>query len=150
MKKTIKCSLLLVLVSISGFILPLKAQDATKELASFTKKFQHAYNSKDDKALKMLYTDDAVRVTADGTTSTGCEAIVAQFRDYFNENKVTLALKQDKVETTGDGATTATGTYHITGTSKTGEKIDRSGRYTNTVVKVNGHWKIAKTVLTAI
>ena len=147
MKKTIKHSLLLMLVSVSGFMLPLKAQDATKELVGFTKKFQEAYNRKDDKALKMMYVDDAVRTAADGTVSTGSEAIVAQFKEFFDANKVTLALKQDKVETAADGSTTATGSYHVTGTSKTGEKIDRKGTYTNSVVKVDGHWKISKSML---
>jgi len=150
MKQTIKLSLLAAIASITAFITPLKAQDATKELAVFTKKFQAAYNSKDDKALKMMYTDDATRTAADGTISNGSEAIVAQFRDYFTENKVMLDLKQTKVETQTDGSAIATGTFQVTGTSKTGEKIDRKGGYTNTVVKANGHWKIAKSVLTAM
>jgi len=150
MRKIIQRSLLLAMVSLTAFLAPLKAQDAAKELAGFTKKFQAAYNSKDDKALKTMYTDDATRTAADGTVSNGSEAIVAQFKDYFTENKVTLDLKQTNVEVQADGSATATGTFHVTGTSKTGEKIDRKGGYTNTVVKTNGHWKIAKTVLTAL
>jgi uncharacterized protein (TIGR02246 family) len=150
MKKIIQRGLLLAIASFTAFITPLKAQDATKELAVFTKKFQAAYNSKDDKALKTMYTDDATRTAADGTINNGSEAIVAQFRDYFTENKVTLDLKQTKVDMQTDGSATATGTFHVTGTSKTGEKIDRKGGYTNTVVKANGHWKIAKSVLTSM
>jgi len=150
MKKIIQRSLLLAIVSLTAFIAPLKAQDATKELAAFTKKFQAAYNSKDDKTLKTMYTDDATRTAADGTVNSGSEAIVAQFRDYFTENKVMLDLKQTNVAVQTDGSATATGIFHVTGTSKTGEKIDRKGGYTNTVVKANGHWKIAKSVLTAL
>jgi len=47
-----------------------------------------------------------------------------------------------------DGTVLAAGTYHVTGTSKAGEKIDRNGGYTNTVVKEGGKWKISKSVLT--
>jgi uncharacterized protein (TIGR02246 family) len=150
MKKSIKLSLLSAVISVTAFVTPLKAQDATKELAAFTKKFQAAYNNKDDKTLKTMYTDDATRIGTDGTTSTGCDSIAAQFKDYFTANKVTIVIKQDKVDTQADGSATATGTYHVTGTSNTGEKIDRSGTYTNTVVKVKGHWKISKSVLTAM
>jgi uncharacterized protein (TIGR02246 family) len=150
MKKTIKLSLLLALISAIVFINPVKAQDATTDLAGFTKKFQAAYNKKDDKALKMMYTDDAARVGIDGTTVTGNEAISAEFAKSFADNTQTIVIKQDKVVTQADGSATATGTYHVTGTSNAGEKIDRSGNYTNTVVKVKGQWKIAKSVLTAM
>jgi len=149
MKKIIKRGMLLTLAAITSFVIPSIAQDATKELQQFTKKFQAAYNGKDDKALKTFYLDDATRTAADGTVSNGSDAIVAQFKDYFTENKVTIDLKQTGVTTEADGNTTATGTYHVTGTSKSGEKIDRSGGYTNTVVKEKGHWKISKSVLTA-
>jgi uncharacterized protein (TIGR02246 family) len=150
MKQIIQRSLLLTIASVAVFITPVKAQDATKELAGFTKKFQDAYNKKDDKALKMMYTDDAVRVGIDGTSLTGNESISAEFAKQFEGAKQSIVIKQDKVVTQADGSTTATGTYHVTGTTNAGEKIDRSGNYTNTVVKVKGQWKIAKSVLVAM
>jgi uncharacterized protein (TIGR02246 family) len=148
MKQTIQLSLLAAIALLTAFFTPLQAQDATKELAVFTKKFQAAYNSKDEKALKTMYTDDAVRTAPNGTSLTGSDVIAAQFKDYFTENKVSLDLKQTNVETQADGSATAAGTYHVTGTSKTGEKIDRNGAYTNTLLKLKGHWKIAKSVVT--
>lgn len=150
MKKTIRISLLLAFAAVTAFLNPLKAQDATKELSAFTKKFQDAYNKQDDKALKEMYTIDAVRITTDGKTMNGNKTIGAAFADYFKNNTVTGEIKQDKVVTEKDGSVTATGTYHVTGTAKTGEKIDRTGGYTNTVVKVKGQWKIAKNVLVAL
>ncbi|MFT3910271.1 MAG: nuclear transport factor 2 family protein [Ferruginibacter sp.] len=148
MKKIIKFSLLSAL-AIAAFINPLKAQDAKAELAAYVKKFQDAYNKKDDKGLKEMYTKDATRTTMDGKIQNGNEAIGAWFADYLKNNKVTLALKLDKV-TEKDGVTEITGTFHVTGTSAKGEKIDTKGGFTNTMVKDNGHWKISKSVLIAL
>ncbi len=149
MKKTIKFSLLLALVSITAFINPLHAQGITKDLLGFAKQFQAAYNKKDDKALKTMYTDDAVRVGTDGSTITGSENIVAELVKNYSAGKVTIEILQEKVVTT-DGVTTTTGTYHVTGKTDAGEPIEIKGGYTNTVVKVKGHWKISKSVLTAM
>jgi uncharacterized protein (TIGR02246 family) len=150
MKKTIKPIWLLAFILVAAFVTPVKAQDPTKELAALAKKFQAAYNSKDDKALKMMYTADAVRVATDGTTLNGNDAISADFAKTFADNTVTIEIKQDKATSQADGSAIATGTYHVTGTSKAGEKIDIKGAFTNTNVKVKGHWKVAKSVLTAM
>ncbi len=148
MKKIIKFSLLSVL-AIAAFINPLKAQDAKTELTAFVKKFQEAYNKKDDKALKEMYTKDATRTTTDGKVQNGYEEIRAWFADYLKNNKVMLALKLEKVSEK-DGVTVITGIFHVTGTSAKGEKIDTKGGFTNTVVKEGGHWKISKSVLNAL
>ena len=62
---------------------------------------------------------------------------------------MSIVIKLDKV-TEKDGATTVTGTFHITGTSAKGEKVDTQGGFTNNVVKEGGHWKISKSVLNAL
>lgn len=130
---------------------PLQAQNVEKDMTALAKKFQDTYNKKDAKALKALYTDDAVRVNTDGQSITGNAAISDEFAKIFADNNdIAIVIKQDKVVTNTDGSLTSTGTYHVTGTSKAGEKLDLTGNYTNTVVKVNGHWKISKSVLTAI
>lgn len=147
MKKMIKFSLLSVL-AVAAFINPLKAQDATKELTAFVKKFQEAYNKKDDKTLKGMYTKDATRTMMDGKVQNGNEEIRASFAEFLKENAVTIEIKLDKV-IEKDGSTTTTGTYHVTGTSAKAEKVDRTGIFTNAVVKENGQWKISKSVLTA-
>ena len=148
MKRIIKFSLLSVL-AVSAFINPLKAQDAKKELAAFVNKFEAAYNKKDDKALKEMYTKDATRTNTDGKIANGNEAIREVFAELFKDN-IKVELKLDKVETATDGGTTISGTYHVTGTSVKGEKIDKQGAYNNNVVKENSHWKISKSVLTAL
>jgi len=150
MKKTIMFSLLLAMASVAAFINPLRAQDASKELLGFTKKFQAIYNKNDAKALKQMYTDDAVRVGTDGVTLTGSDNIVAGFEKSFAGSKLMIEIKQEKVETAADGTATATGTYHVTGKNNAGEAVDIKGAYNNSVIKVNGHWKIAKSVLSAM
>ncbi|MEO5999671.1 MAG: nuclear transport factor 2 family protein [Chitinophagaceae bacterium] len=149
MKTIMPCGLLLAIISFAAFVTPLYAQDATKDLLVFTKKFQDAYNKKDDKALKMMYTVDATRTSADGSVITGNEAISAEFATFF-ENPASIEIKQEKVATQADGSAIATGTYHVTGTSQSGEKFDLKGNYANTVVKSKGQWKISKSVLTAL
>lgn len=96
---------LLVTLAVAAFINPLSAQDATKELSDFTKKFEQAYNRKDDKSIKELYTKDATRIGVDGKVSTGSDAIGEIFAAYFKDD-VKLALKQDKV-VESDGSTSA-------------------------------------------
>jgi ketosteroid isomerase-like protein len=150
MKQIIQRSLLLAIASITLLTGRLRAQDASKEIAVFAKKFQALYNAKDDKALKMMYTEDAVRVAQDGTTLTGNEAISAEFAKSFADIKPTIDIKQDKVTTQADGSAVATGTYHVKGTTAAGDSIDVTGGYTNTLVKIKGHWKLSRSVLAAL
>jgi len=144
------CMLLLASIAVIAFLSPVKAQDATKELAGFTKKFQDAYNKKDEKALKTFYTADASRTDATGSVVTGNENIVAEFASIWSANNVAITIKQEKIEKQADGSIIATGTYHVTGSSNAGEKLDINGSYTNTVVKESGKWKISKSVLASL
>ena len=45
---------------------------------------------------------------------------------------------EDEAITENGGNVIVTGTYHVTGTSKSGEKIERKGSNVNTVVKQGG------------
>lgn len=150
MKQTIKLCLLATVALLTAFVIPSNAQDVTKDMAAFAKKFQAAYNKHDDKALKMMYTADAVRIATDGTTLNGNEAISADFAKSFTDIKPTIEITPDKTESQSDGSAISTGTYHVTGRNAAGESIDLKGSYTNTVVKEKGQWKLAKSVLTAM
>ncbi len=147
MKKSIKFDLLLALAAVTAFINPLKAQDVKKVLEGFTKKFQDAYNKKDDKALKMMFTTDAVRTDAQGVVTNGDENIRVAMVAAWADSKPALVIKQDKAEKQADGSTLTTGTYYITGTTNAGEKLDIKGSYNNIIVKEKGKWKISKMVL---
>lgn len=98
-----------------------------------------------------MYTKDAVRVNPNGNTITGIDDIGDSLTLDFKNNKVVMVkIIADKSVKESDGSVTAIGTYHVTGTTKKGEKIDFKGAYTNTVVKEGDKWKIAKMVLKAV
>jgi uncharacterized protein (TIGR02246 family) len=148
MKKTIQFSLLFVFFAIPSFISSVTAQDATKDLAALTKQFEDACNKKDVKAIKEMFTKDALRINPDGQTETGNDAIAAAYEELF-QNKLTVTIKQEKVAAE-NGSTVSTGTYHATGSTQSGETIDSKGSFIHTVVKENGQWKISKQVLNSL
>lgn len=151
MKKTIKFSLLLAIAFCTALVNPLTAQNINNDMNALAKKYESAYNRKDVKALKGMYTKDAVRINPDGITTTGIDAISDSTAQDFKNNKVIMVkIKGDKSVKESDGSVTSTGTYHVTGTTKKGKKIDFKGVYTNTVVKEGGKWKIGKMVLKAV
>jgi len=151
MKKTIKFSLLLAIAFCIALVNPLVAQNINNDMNALAKKFESAYNHKDAKALKGMYTTDAVRVNPDNTTTTGNDAISDSLANEFKNNKVVnVTIKVDKNVKESDGSITTTGTYHLTGKTKKGEKIDMKGAFTNTTVNKGGKWEIAKSVLKAM
>lgn len=132
----------------AAFINPLHAQNTKKEMDKIAKDFEKAYNKKDAKMLQQYYTNDAVRINADGTTTNGNEAIEESLANDFKTNNAKIKITVAKAVTESDVSVSTTGTYHVTGTNMKGEKIDVGGNFTNTAVKENGHWKISKSVLT--
>lgn len=148
MKKTAQFSLLLGFLAITSIINPAKAQDATKELTAFTKRFEEACNKQDIKAIKEMFTKDAVRINPDGQTETGNDAIVAAYEELF-QNKLTVTIKQEKVAF-DNGSNVLSGTYQATGSSPSGDSIDAKGSFSHIMVKENGQWKISKQVLNSL
>jgi len=148
MKKQIKFSLFFAALLCAAFIPALNAQDVDKEMAAFAQQFQDAYNKEDHATLKTFYTADAKRVAKDGSTITGAEAIGAFWEAQFKGADATLVLTlQGVVWKDNVHAYVASGTYHVTGVSAKGDKIDISGKYANTMLKVDGAWKISESVL---
>ena len=147
MKSVSRLSWLIVLLFASAMINPVKSQDIKKELDEFAKKFETAYNKKDDKALKMMFTDNAIRTEPDGTITSGNDNILMKLTESWSTAKLTLAINQDKVEPQSDGTVITKGTYTVMGTTNAGEMINVGGAYTNTTLKDNGTWKISKNVL---
>ena len=147
MKGIRKIALPLTLVFSVAFINTVHSQDVKKELADLAKNFEVNYNKKNDKALKMLFTENAVRIEPDGNIITGNENIRIRLAESWLISKLNLTIKQNKVETQADGTVIASGTYQVTGTAESGDPIALGGTYTNTVVKEEGKWKISKSVL---
>ncbi len=146
MRNTIKLSLCMGLVSLL-FAYPILAQDLDKEMQKMTEKYAKAYNKEDVKALVAMYTADGVRDYADGRSMKGSAEITAELTEDFSTNDFKVSIQHGKVTLDGDEKATATGTYHLTGKAGTGEAVDRMGNYTNTIVKMNGEWKIVKSFI---
>ncbi|MEP6466633.1 MAG: nuclear transport factor 2 family protein [Parafilimonas sp.] len=143
MKRTIQILAASAFIFVAAFSNSAKAQSNEKDLVTLAKKYEDAYNKKDAKAIKAFYTKDAVRVSADGTTTNGSEAIGADAANFFaNNGAADIKITTNKTVTESNGTVTATGTYEGTvgGNSY-------SGNFTNTCVKEKGHWKISKSVL---
>lgn len=145
MKKTIQIGLYLMLASLI-LTFPVMGQNLDKEMADLVKKYEKAYNKEDVETLVDRYTPDAVRVMTDGTTFTGIAAIKAAMEADFAASDLKVTINVGTHELLSDGGAIAKGTYRVKGTAA-GEPVDISGTYTNTLVKVNGEWKVTKNVL---
>lgn len=143
MKKAIQILATSAFVFMAGFTNAAKAQDTEKDMVTLAKNYEDAYNKKDAAAIKAFYTTDAVRSGQDGTTTNGSEAIAADAADFFTNNAaVQIKITVSKSVTESDGTVTSSGTYEG---SAGGNSF--SGNFTNTCVKVDGAWKISKSVL---
>jgi ketosteroid isomerase-like protein len=132
----------------AAFTPMLNAQDVDKEMAAFAQQFQDAYNKEDHAALKTFYAADAKRIAKDGSAINGADAIAAFWEAQFKGSDATLALVQESVVWKDNVHAYVThGTYHVTGVSAKGDKIDISGKYANTMLKVDGAWKITESAL---
>ncbi|WP_296705853.1 nuclear transport factor 2 family protein [Algoriphagus sp.] len=145
MKKTIQFGLYLMLASLI-LTYPVMAQNLDKEMAKLVKDYEKAYNQEDVKTLMGRYTADAVRVMSDGTTFNGFAEIEAAMVADFAANDFKVSINVGTHEVLSDGTVIAKGTYRVKGTSG-GEPVDFTGTYTNTLVNVNGDWKVTKNVL---
>ena len=129
----------------------LQAQSVNDELDMqvFARKFMAAYNQGDHAAIQKMYTDDAVRIDTEGKEIKGAANIAAYFADQFRLNNATLLLKQLKLSWSDyEHAWVSSGTFQVYGTTNVYDiKIDFAGKYANAMLKQNGEWKIAKTVL---
>jgi ketosteroid isomerase-like protein len=125
------------------------AQDNSKELNAFTKKFETAYNAADTKALATFFTKNAVRVNMDGTSITGADVIVAEYANSFANSDLQLTINMGKTSNQTASKASTNGTFQVRGTSKqNNEKIEVNGGYENELVKENGAWKISSMKLT--
>jgi uncharacterized protein (TIGR02246 family) len=119
------------------------------EIQAFTRRFMAAYNAQDHAALGKMYTDDAVRIDPDGKEIKGADKIAAFFSEQFSKNNATLLLKYTSISwSDAEHAWVAKGNYEVYGKTYVYDiAIDITGTYANAMVKKNGEWKIAKSIL---
>ena len=148
MKKLLLCAALL------GCTVLLQAQSPKDEadMHTFARKFMAAYNAGDHAALGKMYLDDAVRIDQTGKEIKGADNIAAYFADQFRLNNATLLLRQTGLNWSDrEHAFVATGSYEVYGITNVYDiKVDVAGQYANAMLKENGEWKIAKSVLRAV
>ncbi len=120
-----------------------------RELQAFARRFMAAYNAQDHAALQQMYTADAVRIDQQGNEIKGAGNIAAYFESQFIKSDGTLLLKQMSVHWSDkEHAFVASGAYEIYGVTYVYDiPIQNAGTYTNSMLKQNGQWKIAKSVL---
>lgn len=145
---------LLSLAALLGCTVLLQAQSANDEadMHTFARHFMAAYNSGDHAALGKMYTDDAVRIDAQGKETKGADNVAAYFADQFRLNNATLLLRQTGLHWSDrEHAWVATGTYEIYGKTNVYDiPIDVVGQYANAMLEQNGEWKIAKSILSPL
>jgi ketosteroid isomerase-like protein len=121
------------------------------ELQNFTRRFMSAYNAQDIAAIRNMYTDDAVRIDQQGKEMKGAETIANFYAEQFRKNNVTLLIRHLGMNwSDAEHAWVAKGDYTVYGNTIVYDiAIDYTGSYVNTMLKTNGVWKIARSVLTA-
>lgn len=122
------------------------------ELQAFARRFMAAYNEKDPVALRKMYTDDAVRIDQQGNQIKGSANIADYFAEQFRLNSTTLLIRQTDIYwSDNQQAWTTRGKYEIYGKTIIYDiPVDLAGNYNNAMQKINGEWKIARSVLTQI
>lgn len=121
------------------------------EIQAFTRRFMAAYNAQDQAALQKMYTDDAVRIDLAGNPINGAANIAAYFAGQFVKNNTTLLLKHTGISwSDSEHAWVARGNFEVYGKTNVYDiPINIVGSYANAMLKTNGAWKIARSVLTA-
>lgn len=154
MKSIMKNFFFPIILLFAGIAGDLQAQSATDEhdMQVFARNFMNAYNQQDAEAIQKMYTDDAVRIDAEGKEIKGADNIAAYFAEQFRQNNVTVFIRQLRVNWSDrEHAWVASGAYEVNGKSIVYDiPIHVTGAYANAMIKKDGQWKIAKSVLSSV
>ncbi|MGH1436915.1 MAG: DUF4440 domain-containing protein [Lewinella sp.] len=122
---------------------------AIKELEIFSQGYVSAFNEQDAASLRKMYNEYAVRIDRDGKEMVGGNQIVSHLMDPGQPKNVNLRLRPTMViRVQGQSGYVVRGTYEIVGKTIVYDiDIHTIGTYTNTMVKYDGRWQIAKSVL---
>ena len=132
----------------------LHAQTESDELGikEFTDRYMATYNQQDVASLQEMYLEDADRFDTDGREISGAAQIATYFRELFREKDITIQLKLSEIVWSSyQHAFVAKGTYEIYGNTYVYDiKIHEAGTYSHTMIKQNGEWKIARSILSPL
>ena len=142
---------ILLLAALLSATITLQAQSVNDEndMQDFARNFMNAYNQQDHKAIRKMYLDDAVRIDQEGKQIKGADNIAAYFADQFRKNNATVFIRQLSVDWSDYEHTwVAKGTYEVNGKTNVYDiPVHFAGTYANAMLKKDGQWKIAKSVL---
>lgn len=145
---------LLFLAALLGCTTFLQAQSPKDEadMHTFARKFMAAYNQGDHAALGKMYTADAERIDTKGKKTKGADNIANYYAEQFRLNNATLLLRQTGLSWSDrQHAFVSTGTYEVYGITNVYDiEVRFSGAYANAMLKKDGEWKIAHSVLTPL
>ncbi len=145
--------LLSAFLCVPFLIINLQAQSASDEqdMRTFARDFMAAYNRQDVAALKAMYSTDAIIIDEDGKTTEGAERIVELFSEQFIRKDITLLVRQVRLSwSDAQHALVTTGTYESFGVTYVYDiAFQTRSVYSNTMIKENGQWKIARSVVTS-
>ena len=135
-----------------AFTAALQAQNVHDEQAirSFARAFMEAYNRQNVEALKTMYTDDVVcTLSGRSTPISAVEQVGESFRGRFTREDVTLLVRQDSIVwLDSENKLVDIGVYEAYGKTYVYDIPFRNqSAYRNTIVKENGKWKIAESVV---
>jgi uncharacterized protein (TIGR02246 family) len=116
--------------------------DIRSQIEQMTATFTDHYNKQDAVALASMFTQDALRVSSDGTAvSAGPQAIEGSFNTQFKTGFTHIELMVDEVSPLGVDAAVTIGQYHLTGEGLS-SPLNVDGRWSEVEVREGGEWKI--------
>jgi steroid delta-isomerase-like uncharacterized protein len=145
---------ILLLAALVSATITLQAQSVNDEadMQAFARNFMNAYNQGDHEAIRKMYTDDAVRIDHEGRQIKGADNIAAYFADQFVKNNATVFIRQLSVSWSDREYTwVASGAYEVNGKTNVYDiPIHTTGAYANAMLKKDGQWKIARSILSPL
>ncbi len=126
---------------------PVSAQTKDPALDKLAADWAAAFAKGDAKALAGFYTENAVRISAEGGTAAGRSAIEKEFASNFagpwKGAKITIHV--GSTQPLGADVAVNEGSYEVTGIKTPDGKPAPAvtGRYLNTIVKKDGAWVLA-------
>jgi uncharacterized protein (TIGR02246 family) len=117
------------------------AQKGEADVDQLLQAYQAAWNKGDAKALAALYSQNAIRIGADGEPVLGRSSIEQSFVTAFGGpwKGTTLTLKTGRTQKVTTDVHVVEGTYEVSG----GSGGPQRGRFLNTVVRESSQWRIA-------
>jgi uncharacterized protein (TIGR02246 family) len=122
------------------------AQSSDPAMDKLAADWTAAFAKGDAKTLAGLYTENAIRVTAEGGKVIGRDAIAKEFATNFAGpwKGATIKINVGAIEHVSADVAVNEGTFEVMGVKgPDGKPLPITGKYVNTIVKKNGAWLLA-------